>query len=46
MVVNNKPMTILKELPYITIKHPIFNIMSTYTDIDEFYVCSGYVRNC
>lgn len=27
------------------LKHPIFNILSAYNDIDEFYACGGYVRN-
>lgn len=25
--------------------HPIFDILSAYNDIDEFYVCGGYVGN-
>lgn len=24
------------------LKHPIFNILSAYNDIEEFYVCGGY----
>ena len=27
------------------LKHPIFDILSAYIDIEEFYVCGGYVRN-
>lgn len=30
---------------YLKPKHPIFNILSAYTDIEEFYVCGGYIRN-
>ena len=30
---------------YLKPKHPIFDILSSYNDIEEFYVCGGYVRN-
>lgn len=29
---------------YLKPKHPIFDILSSYTDIEEFYVCGGYVH--
>lgn len=27
------------------LKHHIFDILSAYTDIEEFYACGGYIRN-
>lgn len=30
---------------YLKPKHPIFKILPAYTDIEEFYVCGGYIRN-
>ena len=27
------------------LKHPIFDILSAYTDIEKFYACGGYIRN-
>ena len=27
------------------LKHPVFDILSAHTDIEEFYACGGYIRN-
>lgn len=35
----------MKSEKCLIIKHPIFDILSAYNDIDEFYVCGGYIRN-
>lgn len=33
-----------RKMKYLS-NHPIFEILSSYSVIDEFYVCGGYVRN-